>query len=101
MKPNTNWKQYTRFVFCWLVAGFCEGLFFYFLDQNWSRAIGAHLAACLILFFSVPRGPGWFHPERKWGVVFLLLAGCFPILGWLVSAVLYVAVPRTFTPWAP
>lgn len=92
-----NQKHQLRFFFFWLFSGILEYPFFLVIfnyqeqlflsygDKIWLM----HMLAIVLMFFSVPKGVGWFHHERTWPRTFAILMFFLPVLGWLFSGVLF------------
>lgn len=49
-----------------------------------AAAVG-HLLAAGLMFFTPPRGKGWFLPTRHWAEALTLLTFFLPVLGWAAS----------------
>lgn len=91
-KPH---KEFIRFLLFWLMAGVPELpiLFELFKDDDVAfKSLFVSLFACqllsiVLLFFSVPRGQGWFHHRRVWPRVFAIFIFFLPVFGWLIVGV--------------
>ncbi|MDO8527782.1 MAG: hypothetical protein Q7T03_08865 [Deltaproteobacteria bacterium] len=87
----------TRFLLFWMAAGvlgfpFLEALVGkspLLLDLYFWPVMFFHCLAALLLFFSVPKGEGWFHVRRLMAGFFFFLVLLFPLFGWLGIAVLH------------
>lgn len=87
-----------RFLIFWVVSGFFEipfmEAFFYsenrIIDRYLFGASVLHVVSAIIIFFSVPREKGWFHPERFWARAYFFSILCFPFLGWVCCLALRI-----------
>lgn len=90
-------KHLRRFIIFWFTAGILEFPYAvaflaanpYYLVNRPQMALAMHLLATLTMFFSLPKGEDWFHHERCWPKTFVLWVGFLPLLGWILSGVLY------------
>lgn len=98
MAQEAQTHPISRFLPLWIVAGFLEIPFFealFFpnptlLNNYVGFSALTHLIAIILLFFSIPKGFGWFHGERLWARTFIFWLLYLPMIGWIISGVLFI-----------
>lgn len=61
---------------------------------QWSVALSCHVMACITLFFSMPKGLGWFYFQRKWPHLFFFLNLFFPVVGFFFALGLFLTYEK-------
>lgn len=84
-----------RAVSYWVLAGVMEGPFVLALAhyEQWILnhlylSLVSHIMGSICLFFALPRGKGWLHPQRYWSRTFSILSFILPFFGWLLCGVI-------------
>jgi polysaccharide biosynthesis protein PelE len=89
--------HHVRFLGVWILSGVADFPFFmaFVYDPTWVinyhyEAVGLHIIASCILFFSTPRDQGFWHPQRLWARPGVMLVGVFSIFGWVALGIMYL-----------
>jgi hypothetical protein len=93
MSEKINRLPLPKFLLLWFTAGACELPFLeamispvpIFLNEQTPLTLALHLTAIVLMFFSVPKGVGWFRGERLWARTFMFWLLYLPFVGWILS----------------
>lgn len=91
-KPAATYAN-ARSALLWLAAGALEvpvAALAAGMDAGFPPAVtvGAHVVSAALMFFTPPRGKGWFLPTRHWAEPMALACLFLPVLGWAVCGLL-------------
>ncbi|MBF0106806.1 MAG: HEAT repeat domain-containing protein [Deltaproteobacteria bacterium] len=71
-----------------------------YINPHTAAMLAIHFFAALAMFFSTPRGRGWFHYHRNWAQLFFVLTLFMPLFGVLLSIFLFLGYKQNNDPEA-